>query len=177
MARRNATTLPASVQEALTDTPDFLRDLHTALQEMLEAEMTEHVGAERHERTPERTGHRNGYKPRTLTKRVGTLTLKVPQDSEGTFSTKLFARYQRSEKSIACSSARTTRSSASPGDQAPDPCRAHLPQRRLGPAARHGLVRRDERGVDDQPTFSRYGTASRDARRRVLLSHNSHYPS
>lgn len=32
--------------------------------------------------------------------RVGTLTLRVPQDREGTFSTRLFARYQRSEKAL-----------------------------------------------------------------------------
>jgi len=101
MTRKNATTLPASAQEALTDAPDFLREIvHTALQAVLEAEMTEHVGAERHERSDSRTGQRNGYKPRTLTTRVGTLMLMVPQDRDGTFSTKLFARYQRTEKAL-----------------------------------------------------------------------------
>lgn len=67
---------------------------------MLEAEMTEHVGAAPHERTDARKGHRNGYKPRTLRTRVGTLNLLVPQDREGTFSTKLFCRYQRNEKAL-----------------------------------------------------------------------------
>src|SRR5450759_5065734 len=101
MARRNATALPADVQAALLDAPDFLRELvHAALQEVLEAEMTEHVGAERHERTQNRTGQRNGYKPRTLTTRVGTMTLAVPQERDGTFSSKLFARYQRTEKAL-----------------------------------------------------------------------------
>jgi len=70
------------------------------LQQLLEAEMTAHVGAEPYERTETRTSHRNGYKPRTLHTRVGTLTLLVPQDREGTFSTVLFARYQRSEKAL-----------------------------------------------------------------------------
>jgi putative transposase len=101
MAKKNATALPASVQEALVDAPDFLRELvHAALQEVLEAEMTEHVGASRHERTSDRTGQRNGYKSRTLSTRVGTLTLMVPQDRDGTFSSKLFARYQRTEKAL-----------------------------------------------------------------------------
>ncbi len=45
-------------------------------------------------------GHRNGHKPRTLRTRVGTLNLSVPQDREGTFSTRLFARYQRNEKAL-----------------------------------------------------------------------------
>lgn len=101
MTSRDATTLSADVQEALLDSPDFLREVvGGVLQEILEAEMTEHVGARPHERTQDRTGHRNGYKPRAITTRVGTLTLLVPQDREGTFSTKLFARYQRSEKAL-----------------------------------------------------------------------------
>jgi putative transposase len=70
------------------------------LQEMLEAEMIEHIGAAPYERTTERKGHRNGHKPRTLRTRVGTLNLLVPQDREGTFSTKLFSRYQRNEKAL-----------------------------------------------------------------------------
>src|SRR5690606_39907102 len=32
--------------------------------------------------------------------RVGTLELRVPQDREGLFSTRLFERYQRSEKAL-----------------------------------------------------------------------------
>jgi putative transposase len=67
---------------------------------MLEAEMTEHVGAAPYERTDARKGHRNGYKPRTLRTRVSTLNLSVPQDREGTFSTKLFCHYQRNEKAL-----------------------------------------------------------------------------
>ena len=101
MAKNNATTLRADTQEALLDDPGMLREiLFAALQDILETEMTEHVGAERHERTDARTGQRNGYKPRTLTTRVGTMTLMVPQDRDGSFSTKLFARYQRVEKAL-----------------------------------------------------------------------------
>lgn len=101
MAEKHATTPPTSAQEALVENHDFLRELiHVALQEILEAEMTEHVGAKPHERTDSRTGRRNGYKPRTLKTRVGKLTLTVPQDRDGTFSTKLFARYQRTEKAL-----------------------------------------------------------------------------
>ena len=56
--------------------------------------MTEHVGAAPYERTTKRKGHRNGYKMRTLRTRGGTLSLLVPEDREGTFSTRLFSRYQ-----------------------------------------------------------------------------------
>jgi putative transposase len=90
-----------SVQEVLLDHPGFLREIvERVLQEMLEAEMTHHIGAAPYERTERRTGHRNGHKPRTLRTRVGTLNLLVPQDREGTFSTRLFSRYQRNEKAL-----------------------------------------------------------------------------
>ena len=88
-------------QEILLDDPAFLREIvERVLQEVLEAEMTEHIGAAPYERSLTRSGHRNGYKPRTLRTRVGTLNLLVPQDREGAFSTRLFSRYQRNEKAL-----------------------------------------------------------------------------
>jgi transposase-like protein len=88
-------------QQTLTDDPNFLKEIvRMALQRFLETEMSEHVGAAPHERTDARRGQRNGYKPRTLRTRVGTLNLLVPQDREGTFCTQLFARYQRNEKAL-----------------------------------------------------------------------------
>jgi len=88
-------------QGILLDEPTFLKEIvERVLQELLEAEMTEHIGAAPYERTGTRTGQRNGYKPRTLRTRVGTLNLLVPQDREGTFSTRLFCRYQRNEKAL-----------------------------------------------------------------------------
>jgi putative transposase len=87
-------------QEALLDDPSFLKEiLERVLQELLEAEMTQHIGAA-YERAENRTCRRNGHKPRTLRTRVGTLNLLVPQDREGMFSTRLFARYQRNEKAL-----------------------------------------------------------------------------
>ena len=88
-------------EEVLLDDPHFLREIvERVVQQLLEAEMTEHIGAAPYERTANRTGQRNGYKPRTLRTRVGTLNLLVPQDREGTFSTRLFSRYQRNEKAL-----------------------------------------------------------------------------
>ena len=78
----------------------FGRLMRTALQEVLEAEMTETVGAAKGERTSERLGYRAGYYDRTLVTRVGKLELRVPQDREGRFSTELFERYQRSERAL-----------------------------------------------------------------------------
>jgi transposase-like protein len=101
MAEHDGRGLGAATQAAVLDDPAFLRGVvQGVLQAILEAEMTAHVGAERYERGPDRSGHRNGYKPRTLQTRVGTLELRVPQDREGTFSTELFARYQRTEQAL-----------------------------------------------------------------------------
>src|SRR5215210_1266138 len=89
------------VQGPLLDDPGFLREIvQSVVQELLEAEMTEHIGAAPYERSATRSGQRNGHKPRTLRTRVGTLNLLVPQDREGTFCTRIFARYQRNEKAL-----------------------------------------------------------------------------
>jgi putative transposase len=101
MAKDHRRLAEEVAQGILLDNPSFLKEIvERVLQELLEAEMTEHVGAAPYERTTERKGHRNGHKPRTLRTRVGTLNLFVPQDREGTFSTRLFSRYQRNEKAL-----------------------------------------------------------------------------
>jgi transposase-like protein len=53
-------------QGILLDDPGFLREIvQRVVQELLEAEMTEHIGAAPYERNATRTGQRNGHKPRT----------------------------------------------------------------------------------------------------------------
>ena len=66
-------------QEILLDGPAFLREIvERVVQQILEAEMTEHIGTAYYERSATRTGHCNGHKPKTLRTRVGTLNLSVP---------------------------------------------------------------------------------------------------
>ena len=74
--------------------------VETVLNQVLEAQVTETLGASRHERTDERAGYRNGYRSRTLYTRVGPVTLLVPQTRDGSFSTDIFKRYQRSEQAF-----------------------------------------------------------------------------
>lgn len=101
MAHSEYTRLHDEVKQLLQEEPDFLRPMvQTAVQEMLETEMDELLGAGRYERTDSRTGYRSGYYERKLTTRVGTIELRVPQDRDGRFSTQLFERYQRSEKAL-----------------------------------------------------------------------------
>lgn len=94
-------TAAGSVKEILLSNPDGFREvIRIVMQEMLEAEMDETLGASKSERTPERLGYRSGHYGRTLMTRVGKLELRVPQDRQGRFSTELFERYQRSERAL-----------------------------------------------------------------------------
>ena len=80
----------------LLNGPEGLAKLVEAvLNQVLEAHMTEHLGASPHERSPDRQGYRNGVRPRTLYTRVGPVTLQVPQTRDGSFSPELFMRHQR----------------------------------------------------------------------------------
>jgi transposase-like protein len=74
--------------------------LRSMIQRTLEEELTSFLGAEKYDRTDGRQGYRNGYKPRVLKTRVGTLELMVPKDREGRFQTEMFEKYQRSEKAL-----------------------------------------------------------------------------
>lgn len=74
--------------------------LESVLNQVLESQMTEHLGAERYQHNKDREGYRNGYRPRRLYTRVGSLTLRVPQTRDGNFSTEIFKRYQRHEQAF-----------------------------------------------------------------------------
>ncbi len=102
MAHHNPKVDEEMVQGILLDNPGFLKQIvERVLQELLEAEMTEHIGAAPYERAENRKGgHRNGHKSRALRTRVGPLNLLVPQDREGKFSTKLFYHWQRNGKAL-----------------------------------------------------------------------------
>ena len=101
MTRKNGSISREELKQVLTEDRDFLRPLmQMVLQEVLEAEMDETVGAGKGERTEGRKGYRSGYYSRTLITRVGKLELRIPQDRQGRFSTEIFERYQRSEKAF-----------------------------------------------------------------------------
>jgi putative transposase len=101
MTKTESKLAVAAAKELMKGNPDGLREIvRTVLQEVLEAEMTDALGAAKSERTAARLGYRAGYYGRTLITRVGKLELRVPQDRDGRFSTELFERYQRSEQAL-----------------------------------------------------------------------------
>jgi len=91
---------PAQVQQLFTQDGQMTQLIEQVVTQILQAQVTDHVQALPHERTDQRHGYRNGTKPRQLTTRVGVLHLRVPQVRAGSFSTELFARYQRHEQAL-----------------------------------------------------------------------------
>jgi transposase-like protein len=80
---------------------DFLREGARVFSEaLMELEVTRHVGAERHERTAERTGQRNGYREREWDTRVGTLELRVPRVRDGSYFPSLLDPRKRAERAL-----------------------------------------------------------------------------
>jgi putative transposase len=78
----------------------FTELVSTILNQVLNAQASEQVGAQPYERSDERRAYRNGYRERELHTRIGTLELVVPRLRNGEFSTELFQRYQRSEQAL-----------------------------------------------------------------------------
>jgi len=85
MTKRQGKSGTIDVKALVAEDEEFRRALvRTALQEVLEAEMTEALGAAKGERAEGRQGYRSGYYGRTLITRVGKLELR---DRTGRFST------------------------------------------------------------------------------------------
>lgn len=87
-------------QGMLQNDQSFRQLIEQVVNQVLQAEVTEHLQAERYERTEECQGYRNGTKSRQVTTRVGTLHLLVPQVREGGFTTEVLARYERQEQAL-----------------------------------------------------------------------------
>lgn len=101
MTRKQNSAKKSNWKELMAQQEDFLRPLiQEVIQQVLEGEMEETVGAGKSERTANRQGYRSGYYSRTLVTRVGKLELRVPQDRQGRFRSDVFERYQRSEKAL-----------------------------------------------------------------------------
>jgi len=73
-------------QAASSAQPDVLRDaLRWAIEELMEADVTARLGAAPNERTPGRTGYRNGYRLRPFDSRMGAIELPIPKTRTGSY--------------------------------------------------------------------------------------------
>jgi len=80
---------------------DVLREgVRVLAQALMETEVTALVGAERHERTDERTGYRNGTRMRSWDTRLGTIDLAIPKVRSGTYFPSLLQPRRRAEQAL-----------------------------------------------------------------------------
>ena len=77
------------IQEALKDL------LWETLQDMLEAEMNEHLGYEKYSRDEDVENSRNGYKSKKVRSSIGEFEIDVPQDRESQFEPKFIKKRQK----------------------------------------------------------------------------------
>jgi transposase-like protein len=80
---------------------DFLREsLRWVVQQLMEAEVSEVIGAEHGERNPERLTHRNGYRPRRWDTRAGEIELAIPKIRRGSYVPSFLEPRRRSEQAL-----------------------------------------------------------------------------
>lgn len=83
------------------DVHDALKDLFKdALQEMLNAELTEHLGYEKNEYTEDNENYRNGYSQKTVHSSEGDIKLNIPRDRQGTFDPIIVEKGQKDISNI-----------------------------------------------------------------------------
>lgn len=80
--------------------PELIRVL---IDEAMRLERENHLGAGPYERTPERRGHANGYKPKTVKTRMGEIQFAVPQVRQGDFYPGALEKGLRSERALTLS--------------------------------------------------------------------------
>ena len=95
-------TLPKEILETITaggleSLPELIRIL---VNEAMKLEREQHLRAEAYERTPERRGYANGYKPKTVKTRVGEIEFAIPQVREGEFYPAALEKGMRSERAL-----------------------------------------------------------------------------
>jgi putative transposase len=99
--RINREELADKLVERAAECEDPLRSIAELITGFLmEAEVATKVGAEAHERSQQRTTHRNGYRDRRWDTRLGTLQLQVPKVREGGYVPSFIEHRKRSEQAL-----------------------------------------------------------------------------
>ena len=92
---------PAIMQAVIEQGPDFMLELfRLMMNQAMKAERENHLNASSYERTPERNGYANGFKPKTLNLRAGRVTLDVPQVRDASFYPQSLEKGLRSERAL-----------------------------------------------------------------------------
>ena len=98
MTHQNDYTFAGEIAEkGLEAVPELLRVL---INNAMQVERSKYLQAEEYERTEDRKGHANGYKPKTVKTRMGEITFAVPQVREGGFYPSALEKGLRSERAL-----------------------------------------------------------------------------
>jgi len=96
-----ADRLPLAELLAKAGDGDFLRSVaEAAVQLLMETDVEGLIGAGRHERSGDRTTHRNGYRDRRLETRPGSLQLRLPKLRQGSYFPPFLEPRKTSEKAL-----------------------------------------------------------------------------
>jgi NAD(P)-dependent dehydrogenase (short-subunit alcohol dehydrogenase family) len=80
---------------------DLIREaVRVALQDLIELEAEQVIGAGRYERSESRTTERNGSRPRTLTTKAGDVRLAIPKLRKGSFFPEILAPRRRIDQAL-----------------------------------------------------------------------------
>lgn len=85
------------VEKGLEAVPEMMRVL---INQAMQVERSKYLQADEYERTEDRKGHANGYKPKTVRTRMGEITFAVPQVREGGFYPSALEKGLRSERAL-----------------------------------------------------------------------------
>lgn len=101
MAQRKDTTDFQGLLFQFMGTEDpMLNMLEWLCRQMMEAEVSGKIGADKHEQTPERTSHRCGFRARRLDTRLGTMYLMIPKVRNGGYIPFFVTERKRSEAAL-----------------------------------------------------------------------------
>jgi len=80
---------------------DLVREAVTLVaQELIESELSAHIGAERYERTESRTTERNGHRTRVLSTKAGDVELAIPKLRKGSFFPSILEPRRRIDQAL-----------------------------------------------------------------------------
>ena len=95
-------TLPSELLEQIAAQGfDILPELiRIVINAAMQAERQQYLGAAPYQHTPDRNGHANGYKPKTVKTRMGEISFDIPQVREGGFYPQALEKGLRSERAL-----------------------------------------------------------------------------
>ncbi len=98
MTHQNDYTFADEIAEKGLDAiPELMRVL---INNAMQVERSKYLQAKEYERTENRKGHANGFKPKTVKTRMGEITFAVPQVREGGFYPSALEKGLRSERAL-----------------------------------------------------------------------------